>query len=152
MSHHSFACIAMTSHAISWTRETRSPEGRIGDSSVLCPQAEALSCIASNYHESSRSIMNYHCVSRLIMKQPKHPGTRLTPVLGPGKIYNNVGGMPAIAAGREKSLSPQISAIGATPPRTAAPTLRSSKPFRDIRRELCAVPTGRSDPVRPLPL
>ena len=40
---------------------------------------------------------------------------------GPGEFMRTVGGMPAIAAGWEKSLSPQHGAIGAAPPLTAAP-------------------------------
>ena len=44
----------------------------------------------------------------------------LSPRGGPGEFMRSVGGMPAIAAGWEKSLSPQLCAIGAAPSLPAA--------------------------------
>ena len=52
----------------------------------------------------------------------KAPGIHLSTPLVSGKIYSSVGGLPANAAGRDKSLSPQLCAIGAAPSKTAAPT------------------------------
>ena len=73
---------------------------------------------------------------KLVQPKDRCSDDRSTP-LAPGKIYNCVGGLPADAAGWEKSLSPQLCAIGAAPSKTAAPTLRSPK----FSRAACPHPT-----------
>ena len=68
----------------------------------------------------------------------KAPGVDLSTPLAPGKIYSSVGGLPAIAAGRDKSLSPQLRAIGAAPSKTAAPTQEALNP--KFTRAACPLP------------